>query len=71
MQHWKPIDDWKDLPVGSWLVKVKKDDAKRDHMVADVFLNGMNQKLIIAGGMFYFDAGDIEAYSPFEKYNGV
>ena len=63
---WIECDDWKSLPVGTWLVKIDKE--RKPYHIADVFLNTHNDKIIIVGGCFYFDMGKLIAYTCFEKY---
>ena len=63
---WKPCKKWKDLPVGQWLVKVANE--RKPYHVADVFENTQGDKLIIAGGCFYFDMGELIAFTPFQEY---
>lgn len=64
--HWIPCTNWKDLPVGDWLVKVDKD--RKPYHVANVFLNNAGDKMIIAGGRFYFDVGELIGYADFSRY---
>lgn len=66
MQEWKELTNWKELPVGEWLVKIK--DERRPYGIAKCFLNNQGHKIITIGAMFYFDAGEIEAYSDFFRY---
>ena len=69
-------DDWQDLPVGFWLVKVKtkairqnKDihmyhqDPTRNYHTAKCVMNDNSRKIIIVGGRFSFDMGDIISYT--------
>lgn len=63
---WIPLTDWKALPAGEWLVKVESDH--REYHVATVTLNNSGDKIIVAGGVFYFDIGKLIAYTSFIKY---
>lgn len=65
MQDWTPCNDWEALPDGDWLVKI--DNAREPYHVANAFTNP-NCRVIIVGGMFHFDAGNIIAYAPFGRY---
>lgn len=65
MQNWTPCDDWGLLPDGEWLVKV--DNERKPYHVANAFTNPSG-KIVIVGGMFSFDAGNLIAYSPFGRY---
>lgn len=64
--QWKPLSVWDDLPVGTWLVKVKKD--RKPYNVAEVSLNATGNKMIVVGNYFSWDMGDPIAYTSFEKY---
>lgn len=65
--EWTPLTDWKDLPEGTWLVKVDKD--RKPYNVADVSINESGTKLIIVGNYFSWDMGDPIAYSGFTLYD--
>ena len=67
--NWKPLSDWKDLPVGTWLVKINKD--RKPYNVAEVSLNTTGSKLIIVGNYFCWDMGDPVAYTSFEPYEEI
>jgi hypothetical protein len=63
---WKPCKNWKDLPAGKWLVKIA--NKRKPYHVADVFEHTQGDKIIIAGGCFYFDMGELIAFTPFQEY---
>ena len=62
---WIPCTDWNDLPEGTNLVKV---DCGGDiqYQVARAL---HDNPMVVVGHYFYFDAGKLLAYSPFEKYD--
>lgn len=64
--NWTPCSEWRDLPIGTWLVKI--DDNKDPYHIAEVTSPGGN-KLIIAGGIFYRERKPVLAYTDFEPYN--
>lgn len=63
---WMPCTAWKDLPIGSWLVKIDKD--RKPYNVAEVSKNAQGDRMVIVGNHFSWDMGDIIAYTPFGKY---
>ena len=65
-QDWIPLDDWKDLPIGTWLVKVKKD--RKPYHVAHVNETSSGSKLLIVGNYFSWDMGEPIAYASFTPY---
>lgn len=64
MNKWIKCENYKELPVGEWLVRVNNDKYK--HQIATVRENRPGQKIVIVGGYFYFDADDLIAYTDFE-----
>lgn len=66
---WIKCDAWKDLPVGTWLVRIAKE--KSPYHIAEVILNEQKDKIVIVGGSFYFDMGELLAYTDFERYEDV
>ena len=68
VMRWEPLNDWKKLPEGDWLVKITKD--RKPYHVASVSRNtGDGHKIIIVGNHFHWDMGDLIAYSPFAPYD--
>lgn len=67
---WIACDDYKELPVGDWLVKIDKD--RKPYNIA-VVTEGTSDghKMIIVGNNFSWDMGDLIAYSAFERYEPV
>lgn len=64
---WKELSNWGDLPEGSWIVKTN--DERHPYHVAYVSSKtGDGHKMINVGNHFYFDMGEIIAYSPFDGY---
>ena len=64
--NWKPLFEWEDLPVGTWLVKVKND--RQPYNVAEVRPDANGRKVVIVGNYFCWDMEDPVAYTRFEPY---
>lgn len=64
--EWTPIDDWKALPVGTWLVKITKE--RKPYQVAEVTPTSEGSKVVIVGNYFSWDMGEPVAYSSFTPY---
>jgi len=64
--NWKEIDNYKDLPEGTWLVKIASKHFP--YHVADVSVQP-NGKFIVVGGHFHYDQEPIIAYTSFHGYD--
>jgi hypothetical protein len=65
-QEWTKCEVWKDIPVGTWIVKIKKD--RKPYHIATVTKNDSGEVMIIAGSCFHWDLGPLLAYSKFDPY---
>lgn len=63
--NWIQCTDWNDLPDGEWLIKTSK---SKSYQVAEATTNDKGGRVIIVGNHFYWDSGNIIAYTAFEKY---
>ena len=67
--NWISCKSWDDLPEGDWLVKIDKD--RKPYHVAEVSINPhSHSRIVIVGNQFYWDMGDIVAYTAFDRYEG-
>lgn len=64
--NWIECNDWKDLPVGTWLTK--NDKERKTYNVAECLENSAGDKIIIVGNHFHWDMGEILAYAAFNEY---